>query len=390
MKKFKMNTMAVVAVATMLSFAVAAPAYADSDKCAHNYNIIDSRKLVFLDCVKQVDLEDQRLKDGEVNANGDLVLYTEDQPAGQSRRAVTVDGFKTNVTDKIGANTVAIDAHGNAGNNAAQRNYNSIVGTLGFVQSHVNRGNIADNEGAIDDVNGRVDDTNQNVADNENMNNAQNKVLRRHNGEIGTNTTAISNVNNKVTNNENMNNAQNKVLRRHDGEIGTNSTNIGTNTTGISTNTTNIGTNTQGVADNENMNNAQNKVLRRHNGEIGANTTSITDLQDEIFNTNANSIADDNMMNQRIDNVMSDMRYMDRNLSAGIASAMAIGQHQFDPSYSGGQVSLAGGVFNGENAVSFAVGVPLGNQAFFSASIATDSGSYGESGSVGITYRLPK
>jgi hypothetical protein len=46
--------------------------------------------------------------------------------------------------------------------------------------------------------------------------------------------------------------------------------------------------------------------------------------------------------------------------------------------------------YNGENAVSFAVGVPVGERAFFSASIAADSGSYGESGGVGLTFQLPK
>ena len=202
--------------------------------------------------IEQVNLEDQRLKDGEVNAAGDLVLYTEDQPAGQSRRAVTVDGFKTNVTDKIGSNSSGIT----------------------------------------------------------------------------TNTTNISTVDNRVTSNR----------------------------TDINTNTDNIKTHSE--------------------------------LLDELLSLNANSVADDATMNQRIDNAMSNMRYMDRNLSAGIASSMAIGQHQFDPSFKGGQVSLAGGFYNGQNAVSFAVGVPVGENAFFSASIATDSGSYGESGAVGITYRL--
>jgi len=100
--------------------------------------------------------------------------------------------------------------------------------------------------------------------------------------------------------------------------------------------------------------------------------------------------ADLDNVNARIDNVMSDMKYMDQNLSAGIASSISIGQHQFDPSFKGGQVSLSGGFYNGENAVSFAVGVPVGERAFFSASIAADSGSYGESGGVGLTFQLPK
>jgi hypothetical protein len=90
----------------------------------------------------------------------------------------------------------------------------------------------------------------------------------------------------------------------------------------------------------------------------------------------------------RIDNIISDMKYLDRNLSAGIAASIAIGQHQFNPSHNSGQISLSGGFYNGQNAVSLAVGVPVGNSAFFSASIAADSGSRGESGGVGVTFLL--
>ena len=85
-----------------------------------------------------------------------------------------------------------------------------------------------------------------------------------------------------------------------------------------------------------------------------------------------------------------DVDEMRGDLSAGIASAVAAGQHQFDPGFSGGQVSLTGGYYNGENAVSFAVGVPLGNRAFFHASITEDSGSFGASGGVGVTIQLAK
>jgi len=119
--------------------------------------------------------------------------------------------------------------------------------------------------------------------------------------------------------------------------------------------------------------------------ESKANTTAISNVHNKVTNNTQNIAA----TNQRIDGVMNDMRYMDRNLSAGIASSIAIGQHQFDPSFKGGQVSLSGGFYNGQNAVSLAVGVPVGERAFFSASIASDSGSYGESGGVGVTIRLP-
>jgi|AntDeeMinimDraft_6_1070357.scaffolds.fasta_scaffold16887_1 autotransporter adhesin len=90
-----------------------------------------------------------------------------------------------------------------------------------------------------------------------------------------------------------------------------------------------------------------------------------------------------------IDTIRNDMQTMDRNLSAGIASAIAMSQHQFDPRFNGGQVSIAGGVYNGENAVSIAVGVPLGNRAFFNASASANSGSGSESLGMGVTILLP-
>ena len=144
----------------------------------------------------------------------------------------------------------------------------------------------------------------------------------------------------------------------------------------------------KGVADEEKLQEIADGITNNRT-DITKNTTSITELKDEMFNSNTKSINSENSMNQRIDGVMNDMRYMDKNLSAGIASSIAIGQHQFDPSFKGGQVSLSGGFYNGQNAVSLAVGVPVGERAFFSASIASDSGSYGESGGVGITIQLP-
>ena len=144
----------------------------------------------------------------------------------------------------------------------------------------------------------------------------------------------------------------------------------------------------KGVADEEKLQEIADGITNNRT-DITKNTTSITELKDEMFNSNTKSINSENSMNQRIDGVMNDMRYMDKNLSAGIASSIAIGQHQFDPSFKGGQVSLSGGFYNGQNAVSLAVGVPVGERAFLSASIAADSGSYGESGGVGITIQLP-
>jgi len=107
--------------------------------------------------------------------------------------------------------------------------------------------------------------------------------------------------------------------------------------------------------------------------------------QDGAQGERGSSAVLDEAINQRL----IDFGVMRGDLSAGVASAIAAGQHQFDPSFKGGQVSLSGGFYNGENAVSFAVGVPLGSRAFFSASIAADSGSFGASGGVGVTLKLP-
>lgn len=91
-----------------------------------------------------------------------------------------------------------------------------------------------------------------------------------------------------------------------------------------------------------------------------------------------------------IASLRGDMTALGKDLSAGVASAIAAGQHQFDPSFSGGQVSLSGGHYNGQNAISFAVGVPLGDRAFFNASISKASRSVGASGGVGVTLQLSK
>ena len=203
-------------------------------------------------------------------------------------------------------------------------------------------------------------------------------------------------------------------------EVSENRTDIDTNTTNISNNRTDIDQNTDRSVANENrsVDNSQRISNNRDDIEtntqnINTNTSAISDVRGytvdnrrsintnaygietnrQAINTNAYGIETNRQAivdtNARIDGVMNDMKYLDRNLSAGVASAMAIGQHQFDPSYSGGQVSLSGGFYNGENAVSFAVGVPVGERAFFSAAIAADSGSNGESGSVGMTFKLP-
>jgi hypothetical protein len=406
--------------------------------------------------IEQVNHEDQRLKDGEVNANGDLVLYTEDQPDGQSRRAVTVDGFKTNVTDKIAENEGRLDDNdvtNSRQDNAIGNNAQGVADNADMndaqnkdLRDHNGRisGNdrdIAENEGRLDDndatnrrQNYNIGNNAQGVADNADMDDRQNNVIRdnvaRHNANDDLNdrqnnairgnaqgvaansdrldqndvlddrqTGAILDNRDRSVANANMNNAQNTVLRDHNGRLDANDQLNDRQNNAIRGNAEGVAENAQGVADNESMNNAQNKVLRDHNGRIGANTTAISnvhgytvdnrrdiDLNAYGIETNRRAIVD---TNARIDGVMNDMRYLDRNLSAGIASAVAMGQHNFDPTYQGGQVSIAGGHFNGANAVSLAVGVPAGSNAFFSLSAAANDGPGNESIGMGLTYRLP-
>ena len=196
--------------------------------------------------------------------------------------------------------------------------------------------------------------------------------------------------------------------------ISTNTTNINNNTTNINNNTTNIGNNADDIDRNSDrisnndvdifdnrvvsgaaLGNSIRNSVNIENNEDRLDQNDVTnnrqdrdiDLNAYGIETNRRAIVD---TNARIDGVMNDMRYLDRNLSAGIASAVAMGQHNFDPTYQGGQVSIAGGHFNGANAVSLAVGVPAGSNAFFSLSAAANDGPGNESIGMGLTYRLPK
>ena len=347
MKKFKMNTMAAVAAATMLSFAVAAPAYASNkDKCANSFLGLAKQS-----CVEQVNLEDMRVKSGVVSGDT-LTLRVEDQAKTQGRnkiygKNVEIDVSGLNQSDEVVTNANDIKTNKDRIEQVDQEDHRAVGGTY-------NSGKLTINTEDMDGGSKRTFE------------------ITGLDAESKANATAISNVNNSVINNTNTNNTQNVVLQNHDNRI--------------TVNEGDISNNTKRSVNNETVNNEQSVVLSDHNNRIISNTTSISAVQQSVIQ-NSNGIS---LANQRIDGVMNDMRYMDRNLSAGIASSIAIGQHQFDPSFKGGQVSLSGGFYNGENAVSFAVGVPVGERVFFSASIATDSGSYGESGGVGLTFQLPK
>lgn len=115
------------------------------------------------------------------------------------------------------------------------------------------------------------------------------------------------------------------------------------------------------------------------------NNRSITNKNNITRNT-----SDIRNVNARIDSVMDDIRYLEKDLSAGIAAAMAVGTHQFDVSpNSGPQASIAGGVYNGESAVSLAIGAPINDRAFFNMSFVKDSRT--EAGiAAGVTFKLPK
>ena len=313
-----MNKVKMAAVAVMLSFAVAAPAYADN-KCASNYYGLAKQS-----CVNQVNLEDMRVKRGEVveyDNKTQIKLRVEDQAPTQGRPIYGKDVY-IDVTSLKGQDGI----DGERGN----RGRKGETGSQG-VQG------VAGNNG-INGLNGN------NGIDGDVGSQGEQGIAGKQ-GEKG-----------------------DQGMTGLDGKQGEKGE--------------------KGVADEEKLQEIADGITNNRT-DITKNTTSITELKDEMFNSNTKSINSENSMNQRIDGVMNDMRYMDKNLSAGIASSIAIGQHQFDPSFKGGQVSLSGGFYNGQNAVSLAVGVPVGERAFLSASIAADSGSYGESGGVGITIQLP-
>lgn len=63
----------------------------------------------------------------------------------------------------------------------------------------------------------------------------------------------------------------------------------------------------------------------------------------------------------------------DRDLQAGIASAIAAGSHIMDTNYRGMQLSLAGGAYRGASAASLAVGGALTSSTFAHISVSHDS-----------------
>lgn len=63
----------------------------------------------------------------------------------------------------------------------------------------------------------------------------------------------------------------------------------------------------------------------------------------------------------------------DRDLQAGIASAIAAGSHIMDASYQGLQMSIAGGAYRGASAASLAIGGAFNDRTFGHISVSNDS-----------------
>lgn len=130
----------------------------------------------------------------------------------------------------------------------------------------------------------------------------------------------------------------------------------------------------------------QSSEVSQNSQKIETNTTAISNIYN-YSESNRQAIRD---TNARIDAVMNDMKYLEKNLSAGIASAMAVGTHQFDVSPNAGpQMSISGAVYNGESAMSVSVGAPINDRAFFNVAFTKDSRT--EAGiAAGATFKLGK
>ena len=448
MKTLKTKLLVFVTI-LMLGMTAAAPAFSadcgtgwfSSGKECRNEAISDNTDGINDNAarIEQVNKEDMRVKRGELN-DGTLTLRVEDMAKTQGRseiygKNVDIDLSDLDQSQEVGDNSSAISTNTtninnnttNIGNNADDIDRNSdrisnndvdifvnrVVSGAALGNSIRNSVNIENNEDRLDQndvTNNRQD---RDIATNAGDINSVQDQANFNTGGVILNSLRISGNDRDIRDNQrdiDRNSARATInslgvivnsarISGNDRDIAENEGRLDDNDATNRRQNYNIGNNAQGVADNADMNDAQNKVLRDHNGRIGANTTAISnvhgytvdnrrdiDLNAYGIETNRRAIVD---TNARIDGVMNDMRYLDRNLSAGIASAVAMGQHNFDPTYQGGQVSIAGGHFNGANAVSLAVGVPAGSNAFFSLSAAANDGPGNESIGMGLTYRLP-
>ena len=305
--------------------------------------------------IDRVDKEDMRVKSGQVN-DGTLTLRVEDMEKTRGRneiygKDVDIDVSSLDQSQEVSQNRTDINSNTTRSTENLQMNDRQN----GVLRNHESR--ISSNEDRLD-ANDTLNDRQNNAI----RNNAQG--VAKNSERNDTQDTQISENTERSRANEQMDKRQNRVIVQNDRRSKSNEENISSNRTDIDNNT-------------QNITNVYNHT-KNFRKDIDINSYGIESNRQAIADTNA-----------RIDGVMSDMKYLDKNLSAGIAASIAIGQHQFNPSYKSGQISLSGGFYNGQNAVSLAVGVPVGDSAFFSASIAADSGSRGESGGVGVTFLLP-
>ena len=123
--------------------------------------------------------------------------------------------------------------------------------------------------------------------------------------------------------------------------------------------------------------------------QTNTNTGNIEENMNNI-SSNRQQIAQQSTMigsnRELISDLRSDMNRMDDRLSAGVASAIAMSQHQFAVRESKLQLSLAGSFYRNQNAMSFAMGRKVANDhLFFNASLSINSQS-DKSGGASMTW----
>jgi len=391
--KMKMNKLTLIA-ATVFALALSPTAFADGrpfqelqdqiDELKGQVGSVDQSTIDGInDRIEQVDKEDMRVKNGNV-AGDTLTLRVEDYAKTQGRseiygQDVDIDVSSLNQADEVADLNTRLEqglagAKGDKGDTGAtgakgdkgDKGDTGATGAKGDKGERGLRGFAgADGKDGVDGQDGR-----DGVVDQQTL-----QTINNNTTNIEGNSEEINNIDNRVTVNE--------------GDIEGNTTEINKQGDRITVNEGDI----EGLGDRVTVNEGD---IENHDTRISANEQAINEFN-EFNNTGFGSYRNDidanaygiNQNRAAINDLRNDINYLDRNLSAGIASAVAMGQHNFDPTYQSGQVSIAGGHFNGANAVSIAVGVPINSNTFFSASAAANDGPGNESIGFGVTYRLP-
>lgn len=90
---------------------------------------------------------------------------------------------------------------------------------------------------------------------------------------------------------------------------------------------------------------------------------------------------------EQFQNERHDRQAADDRLKAGISGALAAAAVQFDPSYDGLQVSVAGGWYEGESAANLSVGGAVSDRVFLAAGVSHDSaGNQGYNASANFKF----